>query len=64
MKTKTTITVETYKFSSVRLMRDVDKTICAGCGSPVSTHDAAADCNCPTDKRLDPKVETTKGELK
>lgn len=36
MKTKTTITVETYRFSTVRLSRERDPNMCAGCGREIS----------------------------
>lgn len=36
MKTKTKITVETYKFSTVRLRRERATSICVGCGHKVT----------------------------
>lgn len=36
MKTKTTITVETYKFSTVRLRRERATSICVGCGRKIT----------------------------
>lgn len=37
MRTKTTITVETYKFSAVRLRQDLSSTVCPSCGRNFST---------------------------
>lgn len=42
MKTKTTITVETYKLSAVRLRQDLSSTVCPSCGRNFSTGDASA----------------------
>ncbi len=36
MKTKTTITVETYRFSTVRLRRERATPICVGCGREIT----------------------------
>lgn len=42
MRTKTTITVETYKFSAVRLKLDLNSTVCPNCGRNFSTGETPA----------------------
>lgn len=67
MKTKTTITVETYKFSAVRLRRERPATICASCGDETNINDHVAACDRPNEmaSEIDIKrIRNNNGELK
>gem|GEM_PF-4119638 len=64
MKTKTTITVETYKFSSVRQKRSEHVVTCATCGNVISITDKSSMCQCQTKFRRELALKTPKGELK
>lgn len=65
MKTKTTITVETYKFSTLSLKRERAATICASCGGKITANDHVADCDRPNEiaRRTDTKkINSYNGE--
>lgn len=49
MKTKTTIRVETYKFSTVRLKRERATSICAGCGREITPSEGLGGGICPSE---------------
>lgn len=68
MKTKTTITVETYKFSTLSLRRERAATICVCCGREITANDHVADCDRANEiasEEIDAqRIKNNNGELK
>ena len=67
MKTKTTITVETYKFSTVRLSRERATSICVRCGRKTTPREGIDGGICPneiTSEIHTQKITNSNGQLK
>ena len=68
MKTKTTITVETYKVSTVRLRREWVTSICMDCGRKITPSEGVGGGGvCPneiTSEIPTQKITNSNGELK
>ncbi|MBC7898967.1 MAG: hypothetical protein H7070_02845 [Saprospiraceae bacterium] len=66
MKTKTTITVETYKFSTVRLRRE-RASICVDCGRKITPSEGIGGGICPSEITSEihtQRITNDNGEIK